>query len=207
LEPESEEGDDGGDEEEEEMIVDEEEVTFRPTMLGTESVIMIDISRLPRLDQYNPLVAAADLDAQSPSDVKSLAYFVSLSKGGIEEEVNFSESRAPGGLYRREIDRAVADFMGDYNVIEQADQYSRLIAHEVAQMQLRYFDGEEWQSEWDSEEMGGFPSAIEIVLVIDPDRSAAQTQSATFSSNIDSSQVFRSVVYLPVSDLPQPEEE
>ena len=61
----------------EDPIVDEEAVSFRPTLLGNQNLILLDISRLPRLDQYNPLVAIAETAVQTPSDVKSLTYFVS----------------------------------------------------------------------------------------------------------------------------------
>ena len=188
-------------------IIAEEEVAFRPTLLGSESVVMIDISRLPRLDQYNPLVAAADLETQTPSDIKSSAYFVSLNKGGIEEKLDFAESRAEGGLYRREIDRSVADYQGDNQLFSEADQYTRLVAHEIAQIGFRYYDGEEWQSEWDSEEAGGFPAAIEISIVVDPERSAPTSQSADTESDEDTSEFYRYVVHLPVTDLPPPEDD
>ena len=189
-------------------IIDEEEVSFRPTLLGASNVIMIDISRLPRLDQYNPLVAAPDLDMNTPSDVKSLAYFASLTEGGIEEQLEFAESRAPGGLYRRELDRAVANYLGDISIVDRPDQFSRLIAHEIAEIGFRYWDGEAWLSDWDSEEEGAFPSAIEVTLVIDAERSAAQTQSYTYSGREgETSETFVSVVHLPVTDLPESEEE
>jgi len=189
------------------MILVEEEVAFRPTLLGSQTAVMIDISRLPRLDQYNPLVAAADLETQTPSDVKSLAYFVSLDKGGIEDQLDFAETRAPGGLYRREIDRAVADYMGNYDLMSEADKYTRLVAHEVAQIAFRYFDGEEWQTEWDSAEAGGFPSAIEIMLVIDTERSAESSQSYSYGGpDEETAETYRYVVHLPVADLPKSEE-
>lgn len=191
-------------------IIDEDEVSFRPTLLGAQNVIMLDISRLPRLDQYNPVISSPDLDLNTPSDVKSLAYFVSLSKGGIEEEMDFAETRAPGGLYRREIDRSVANYMSDVSLISSPDPYTRLIAHEIAQISFRYWDGEAWQTSWDSDpaENDGFPSAIEITLVIDTERSAAQTQSYDFAGpDGETSETYVSVVHLPVTDLPQPEEE
>ncbi len=193
---------------EEPTIIVEEEVAFRPTLLGSETAVMIDISRLPRLDQYNPLVAAADLETQTPSDVKSLAYFVSLDKGGIEDQLDFAETRAAGGLYRREIDRAVANHMGNYDLISEADKYTRLVAHEVAQIGFRYFDGEQWQSEWDSTEAGRFPPAIEIVLVIDTERSAESSQSYSYGGpDEDTAETYRYVVHLTVADLHNPEEE
>lgn len=193
-------------EEEEQTVVNEEEVAFRPTLLGAEDVIMMDISRLPRLDQYNPLIAAEDLTVQSPSDVKSLAYFVALTEGGIEDTVDFAESNTPGGLYRREIDRAVAAYLGDVDLITGPDGFTRLIAREVAQIRFRYFDGEDWQTEWDSAEAGGFPRAVEISIVIDTQRTAGNG-AATYNGPVEGeTETYRSVVHLPVSDLPPAEE-
>ena len=195
-------------EEIESEIIVEDEVAFRPTLLGSESAVMLDISRLPRLDQYNPLVASSDLETQTPSDVKSLAYFVSLSKGGIEEQLDFADSRAPGGLYRRELDRAVANYAGEIGLVSQPDRYTRLVAHEIAQISFRYFDGEGWESEWDSTEEARFPSAVEITLVIDTARSAASSQASSYGGpNEDTAEVYRYVVHLPVTDLPSEDDD
>jgi len=188
-------------EEEPESLIVEEEVSFRPTMLGSANVLMIDISRLPRLDQYNPLVASAEDEVQSPSDIKSLSYFVSLSDGGVESAIEFQTNRAPGGLYRREIDRAVAEYRGETDLMMAPDEYTRLIANEVVDISFQYFDGEEWQSEWDSVEFGGFPVAIEVNIMIDPVRSAAGSQDYTVDqSDPDQMQIFRTVVDLPVAE-------
>jgi type II secretory pathway pseudopilin PulG len=190
-----------GEEAEPEPLHVEEDVAFRPTMLGSESVIMIDISRLPRLDQYNPLIASDEATVQSPSDVKSLAYFVSLTDGGVETSIEFAETKAPGGLYRREIDRAVAEFMGDTSLLSSPDNYTKLIAHEVAQISFRYWDGEAWQTEWDSAENGGFPVAIEVTLVIDSDRSTVASEGYSYSGvDGEMMQIYRTVVDLPVAE-------
>ncbi len=188
-------------EEEPESLIIEEEVSFRPTLLGSSNVLMIDISRLPRLDQYNPLVASAEDEVQSPSDVKSLSYFVSLSEGGVESAIEFQRNKAPGGLYRREIDRAVAEYRGETELMLAPDEFTRLIANEVVDISFEYFDGEEWQSEWDSIENGGFPVAIEVNIMIDPVRSAAGSQDYTVDqSDPDQMQIFRMVVDLPVAE-------
>ena len=182
-------------------IIVEEEVSFRPTMLGTDSVIMLDISRLPRMDQCNLLIVGDESSVQSPSDVKSLAYFVALVDGGAEQEVEFASTSAPGGLYRREIDRAVGAYMGELSLINNPDQYTRLIANEVAQMSFRYFDGEEWQVEWDSIENGGFPVAVEVLLVIDSERTAAGKQAYSYSGfDGETMETYRTVVHLPVAE-------
>ncbi len=184
-----------------EPVIDEEEVAFRPSLLGTDQVLMIDISRLPRLDQYNPMMQSAEAEVQSPSDVKSLAYFFSPSDGGVESTVAFAQSVAPGGLYRREIDRAVAAYMGETNLLSSPDKFSKLVAPEIAQISFRYFDGEDWQSEWDSEEAGGFPMAIEIQLVIDSARTGAGADQYSYGGlNGQTTKVHRAVVDLPVSE-------
>ncbi len=184
-------------------VIVEDEVSFRPTLIGNNRVIMMDISRLPRQDQYNPLIATAESMVQSPSDVKSLAYFVSLNSGGMESQVTFGQPAAPGGLYRREIDRAVAAYMGDYDLISNPDGYTQLIANEIAQITFRYFDGEDWQDEWDAAEAGGFPSAVEVTIVIDPERSAPGSQSYSYAgADPNSMETYRSVIHLPISDLP-----
>ena len=199
------ESEDEGAEEDSQVIV-EEEVSFRPTLIGSESVVMIDISRLPRLDQYNPLIASADTLAQSPSDVKSLAYFVSESEGGMEQEIEFDKA-APGGLYRREIDRAVAAYMGDYQMLDSPDQYTQLVAPEVAQISFRYFDGIDWLTEWDSAEMGGFPSAIETSIVIDPSRSSFNNTTYSYGGfDQTTMEMYRSVVHLPAAEIMTEEE-
>jgi hypothetical protein len=187
--------------EEESEIIVEEEVSFRPTLIGSESVVMIDISRLPRLDQYNPLVANSATLAQSPSDVKSLAYFFSESDSGIEQEIEFDVA-APGGLYRREIDRAVAAYMGDFQMLDSPDEYTQLVAPEVAQISFRYFDGTDWQTEWDSAEMGGFPTAIETSIVIDPSRSSFNNTTYSYAGfDQTTMEIYRSVVHLPAAEV------
>ena len=58
-----------------ELIVDEEAAAFRPALFGNERAIALDISRLPRMDQYNSIIAGDNSEEQTPSDVKTLAYF------------------------------------------------------------------------------------------------------------------------------------
>ena len=105
---------------EEGLILDEEVVSFRPSLVGTSRSIMIDISRLPRLDQYNPLLALKESGKQSTiSDIKSVGYFVSSQAGGYDPNVVRRENEVTGGMYRREIDRAVSQFRGDDQLAER----------------------------------------------------------------------------------------
>lgn len=194
-------------EEEEPQVIIEDEVSFRPSMIGNESVLMVDISRLPRVDQYNPLIVSANSLLQSPSDVKSIAYFFSSATGGVESEVNFESAAESGGLYRRQVDRAVANFMGDIGLVSQPDAQSKLLSGEIAQISFRYFDGSDWQTEWDSEEQNGFPPAIEIQIVIDPARISKDNTTYSYNGfDRETMQVYRSVVHLPVAEVIEEEE-
>lgn len=189
-----------------EPIIDEETAAFRPALFGDERSLALDISRLPRIDQYNSIIAGDNPGEQTPSDVKTLAYFFSNANPSNNGEVQFS-SVASGGLYRRQVDRAVASHAGDSGLVATPDGNSELVASEVADIRFRYFDGENWQSQWDSEENGGFPTAIEFILVIDPTRS---TSGADYLYNGFDSAVmeqYRSVVHLPAAELPPEEQE
>lgn len=187
-------------------VIDEEEVAFRPSLFGTSETIAVDISRLPRLDQYNSIIAGDTSEEQTPSDIKTLAYFFSEANPTDSEGVQFS-SIAAGGLYRRQIDRAVASHSGDVGLVTTPDDYSDLVASEVAEIRFRYFDGSDWQSEWDSEELEGFPTAIEVVLVIDPTRSTSGQDYLYSGYDSAVMELYRSVIHLPAAELPLEEEE
>ena len=120
------------------VILVEGGVSFRPALFGTDRAIALDVSRLPRLDQYNSIVAGGDSEIQTPSDIKTLAYFYSNS-GARNDGVQFTNV-ASGGLYRRQVDRAVADYAGDSGLVDSPDENSVLVAGEVADIRFRYFD-------------------------------------------------------------------
>ncbi len=195
-----------GAEAESDPVVDEEVAAFRPSLFGDSESIAVDISRLPRLDQYNSIIAGDTSAEQTPSDIKTLAYFFSDANPVNNDGVQFS-SVAAGGLFRRQIDRAVATHSGDVGLVSRPDDYSDLVASEVAEIRFRYFDGADWQSGWDSEELGGFPTAIEVVLVIDPTRSTSGEDY--IYSGFDSAvmEQYRSVIHLPAAELPIEEQE
>ena len=189
-----------------ELVIDEETAAFRPALFGDEGSIALDISRLPRMDQYNSIIAGDNSEEQTPSDVKTMAYFFSDANPSNKDGIQFS-SVASGGLYRRQIDRAVASHAGDAGLVISPDDNSDLIASEVAEIRFRYFNGEDWQSEWNSEERGGFPTAIEIILVIDPTRSTSGQDYRYNGFDSAVMEQYRSVVHLPAAELPPEEQE
>ena len=192
----------------EDPVFDEEAVSFRPTMFGTRNAIMLDISRLPRLDQFNPLLEKASEREATASDIKSIAYFFSGASGGYDPNVSRRENEITGGMYRRQIDRAVANFRGDETLRVQPDEFCELVASEIAEVGFRYFDGNDWTEQWDSEEEGGFPTAIEIFIVVDPARTSPATTGYQYTGfNEANMERHRLTVYLPMAEPALEEEE
>lgn len=188
-------------EEEAEPYYDEDAVSFRPAFFGVSNALVIDVSRSPRLDEYNSLTATGSQLQQTPSDIKSVSYFFSTSDGGQPPVFQF-EQAAPGGLYRREIDRAVATFAGETGVVSEPDDNAKLISPEVAEIRFRYFDGSDWNQEWDSVERNGFPLAVEVILIIDPTRTMKNDLTYSYIGfDRETMEQFRTVVHLPLSEI------
>lgn len=145
------------------------EPTSAPGLYGNQFELRVDCSRLPRVDQYSAMYTeTSDGVAPSiPSDVKNVSYFL--------QNADSSQSSTPSpaggnatGLVRREMDRAAASFSAQDGSLDAADNPGQLLAAEVSYLEFRYWDGSSWYSEWDSEQMGGLPAAIEITVGIDP---------------------------------------
>ena len=179
-------------------------------MIGTATQMVVDVSRLPRVDQYNSFMLGLDPQSQTPSDLKSIAYFIAgpnTQKASQEFDPAVAEL---GGLYRRQIDRAVAEYRGETSGPSSPDEFSTLVAPEITAIKFRYYDGSDWLTEWDSEEQQFFPLAIEVVITIDGDRVANARRNKP-SANNESSQEnlrqYRLVVHLPAAEVPPEEEE
>ena len=187
-------------EEEAELIMAEEsEVVGRSKLVGDNLVLSVDISRVPRLDEYNALTSGDVL--RLPSDIKNITYFMDPNNNtSTAPKFDVVSNAAPGGLYRRNIDRAFATNRGEEGVVTNLDEFAELIAPEIAQISFRYFDGEDFQDEWNSEESGGFPQAIEITIVIDPERMNAEGNYQYGGFNPDTMERFQLVVDLPTAE-------
>ena len=168
---------------------------------------MIDISRLPRVDQYDPLVVGSEQSSISlPTDVKTVAYFVSeQSEESMQMQVG-RDAAASGGLYRRQLDRAVAAYSSNLAATLASAGNTKLLANEVIGIQFRYFDGEDWVDEWDSDQDGGFPAAVEITILVDNERVISDEASYSMNENPQTGESYRTVVNLPVAEI-LPDEE
>jgi len=142
----------------------------RPGLRGGEDWIEFDVSRIPRVDQYDQSLAESSgaMPIDLPSDIKTVAYFLNAT-GSVENMLPGDTELPQGtGLARRELDRAYTLWAAENGGLADLDAQSELIAPEVISMQFQYFDGLEWYTEWDSETTGALPLAVEILIAITP---------------------------------------
>lgn len=151
-----------------------------PGLYGNQYELMIDVSRLPRPDQYYALQNST-LDVQMPdvpSDIKSVLYYVQSSGNtmgiqdplqngsltGIPIEGNAADAvKAGGGLVRRQLDRAVTQWANSQGQNDRLLRTGELLAPEVVSLEFNYFDGTQWVTQWDSSQQN-LPMVIKIQL-------------------------------------------
>lgn len=179
-----------------------------PGLYGNQSEMQVDVSRLPRVDEYSTMVTA-DGTTKIPSDVKTVAYYVRSQP--LNGTASTPDTVTPGlnsqgsGLVRRELPRVVTNYAIQNATGEQMLQGGDLIAPEVSEIQFRYFDGQQWLSEWDSQAMQGLPLAVEVVIVVQPAEVLKQVANGQPLANAAvpgaTPFIYRSVVRVPSAQL------
>lgn len=194
---------------------EEPDADSAPLFIGESNFVSIDVSRLPRIDQYHPAIRTAEESLATLADVKTVSYFVSSENGSSRSSGNATQlgqlgqlgvgPTVTGGLFRREIDRSIAVHQGLQGV-QGPDEYSQVVAAEVVEIAFRYFDGESWSTSWDSEDRGGFPIAVEVMIWVDPLRidNSVPPQDVADRDNLE---VYRSVVHIPVAEVIEEDED
>ena len=136
-----------------------------PGLYGTRTELQIDISRLPRLDQYSydTVPVGESMLFDRLSDVKTVTYFV------LDGESGMTASGQPRrGLVRGELDRVVTAYAAEQGSFEMMANEFEPIAPEVAAVEFEYFDGQEWVDSWDSQEQQGLPMLVRVTLYLYP---------------------------------------
>jgi prepilin-type N-terminal cleavage/methylation domain-containing protein len=185
-------------------------------LYGSATQLQFDISRLPRVDQYQSL-ETDDGSLQVPSDIKTVVYFLASEESTVgagafamTEAVQPSTTGAGRGLMRAESDRAVSAY-GELNgSSDSLFAGARLLAAEVTSVQFQYFDGTEWLTEWNSDDLGGLPTAIEVLLTIGAPQSGSESSASPMMAQpLDavSQPTYRMVVHLPVGGISPATEE
>lgn len=173
-----------------------------PGLFGNQFTLQVDVSHLPRVDQYQTAMnAPTDGPRDQTSDVKTVAYFV------IPPNATGASGRAPG-LYRREVDRAITKWASTQGSISTLDAAATPIAPEVTAIEFRYFDGSTWTATWDSNAAGGPPLAVEIAIALATQPTAPVSStwlggSSTPQTQQVHEQIYRLVVHLPGATLAQ----
>ena len=136
-------------------------------LFGDIQGLQIETTYRPRLSRAM-LAAAAD---GSQTAMLSVIRIVSYSLGvptGTGTTGPISDGGATGGLYRSEMDRALfymAQQQGQStppNAVELRDP----TVGQVIDLKFSYYDGSNWNDEWDSNQQGKLPSAVKVALTI-----------------------------------------
>ena len=158
-----------------------------PGIYGNQYQLQVDISRLPRIEDFDPMLRAANGTLNDlPSDVKTVVYYLQPDNAVSDENMQtlladptlpdvtepVASAASPGqgwgrGLVRRALDRSATQWALDNGDLSRLDGVGEVIALEVVALEFRYFDGQQWLSAWDSEELGGLPMAIEVAIAVE----------------------------------------
>lgn len=153
----------------------------KPGLYGNQFELQVDISRPPRIDEYEAALNASDDPLDIVSDVKTVAWFVlpavdppqagELAASPVSNNGGLANLGTPqnvGGLARREIDRAVTIYAAQTGSVELINS-AEVLAPEVVSVEYLYFDGLVWSTFWDSTARGGLPFAVKIRIGIRKD--------------------------------------
>jgi len=127
--------------------------------------------------------------AQSLCSQKVITYFINT---GLQSGFSNSSADMQSGFIRRMQPNC-------YGETEQMFQ-DQIIAPEVAQLQLRYFDGQQWVTNWDSREFYALPLAIEIRMTLKRHQQPANATRPIASQQAQTtSEEYRYVVAVPMA--------
>ncbi len=187
-------------------------------LYGNAMELQVDISRIPRIDEYDPQYTSFRDRAigDIPSDIKTVTYFllqpgVSSLGHGTVGDAGITETQF--GLVRRELDRAVTQYALNEGDTAGLDASAEILAPEISLLQFRYFDGFQWLEEWDSEAMGCLPMAVDVIIAIrDHDTTQALLSDGAVEGPVDETgnpvgQIFRRLIRIPTAKPYEEEEE
>ncbi len=180
-----------------------------PGLIGNQFQIQIDLSRLPRLEEYVAMLdgTTADID-DVPSDLKTVAYFVQQAGtlGGVQDQFSTLEAETAGegrgGLVRRSLDRAATVQAASTGSLGLLNQTGDVLAPEIVAIEFSYWDGVTWQLEWSSDTYGELPLAVQVRLTMADERTLEQpSEVAVPTSTVDPSalRTFTHIVRIPLA--------
>ena len=158
-----------------------------PGLIGGQTSIQFDLSRLPRLEEYQAMLdqTTGNID-DVPSDLKTVAYFVQEAGtiSGVQDQletVSGSGGTISGGLVRRSLDRNVTVYAASTSGLITLGQSGDLLAPEVTSISFQYYDGISWLTYWNSDDEGQLPFAVKVQLTMADDSSTEDGATRVFS--------------------------
>lgn len=176
-------------------------VLRKPGLIGNQNQIQVDVSRLPRLEEYLILLDGTNADLQDiPSDIKTVAYFVQAA-GAVDGVTDAWDADAAGnlpigggsGLVRRSLDRAATAHASLTGGVSRLSQTGDMLAPEIVGIEFAYWDGFTWQLQWSTDVFGELPLAVRVTLTM-----LAPGQGAGTGGE-PATRVFAHVVRLPLA--------
>lgn len=169
-----------------------------PGMIGDSTSIQIDLSRLPRLEEYQVLFDATIGNLEDiPSDLKTVAYYVQAAGtiAGVQDQLGGVTNQATsgtastlpsggsvaGGLVRRALDRSGTVYATQTSGLTALSQSGDLLAPEVTAITFEYFDGTNWLTYWNSDEFGQLPFAVRVRISMNDVSSVEENAVRQFS--------------------------
>lgn len=180
---------------------DDEEEPPRPGLFGSAEMLQVDISRMPRRDEY--LFGVSQDGQDFSSDLKSVVYMLVPTSSidpsmmiGLAPVSNENMSTS-FSLVRTSISQSVARLAMQNGVDVSSLGQMQVLANEVQSLSFNYFDGSagQWTSSWDSEANESLPTAVEIVMSVRMSGSSVNPQDFPTDS-------YRLVVHLPLAEPP-----
>jgi prepilin-type N-terminal cleavage/methylation domain-containing protein len=159
-----------------------------PGLYGSQYELMLDVSRVPRVDEYIPQGGAmlSPTLTDVPGDIKTVSYFVQTpGTMGVQDTMDLFKDgteaiAGPSGLVRRQLDRAILAYAEEVGDSTRLQQTGDLIAPEVVSLEFAYYDGIQWLYEWDSSTQA-LPHLITITLAI---QSASGEEKAALEAGV-----------------------
>ncbi len=165
--------------------------TAIPGIFGSQTQLMIDVSRLPRIDEYQPLLPTeAGQMTTVPSGFRTVAYYL----GTQIDPVTGAQTT---GLMRRELDRTITDYATKTGNLASINSQGEMLAAEVVNIEFRYFDGTQYLLQWDTESTTALPLAVEIVLWM-----KAPVNGRAEQAKDQMTTPYRMVVAIPTGEIP-----
>ncbi|MFN8708800.1 MAG: type II secretion system protein GspJ [Planctomyces sp.] len=180
-------------------------------LAGSETELMLFVSRPDRGFSYVPATEIASA-ADRSSDVMVIRYLMAQEGAGglgsaVAERESSGRTTGPAGLIRLEGDAQTVTQAMQENEEEKQLDAAKLWAAEVTDIRFQYFDGVNWQSEWDSQKSRSVPNAIEVVITLRtlPPENQDSSESDQEDQFALPESMHRMVVSLPIASPAIPE--